>query len=74
MRLVDILSIIKGYMEVEITRHHMEENAEGKYEEIVDIIYKGRLAEWDVKLADVINEYVDFVYGGYGDHVSIRLK
>lgn len=74
MRLVDVLSIIKGFMEVEITRHHMEQNAEGKYEEIEDIIYKGRLADWDVKLADVIHEHVDFVFCGYGDHVSIRLK
>ena len=74
MRLVDVLSIIKGYMEVKVTRTHSEKNAEGKYEEIEDVIYKGRLSEWDVKLADVINEYVDFVYSGYGDHVSIRLK
>lgn len=74
MRLVDVLSIIKGYMEVEITRKRMEENAEGEYEEIEEVIYKGRLSEWDVKLADVINEYVDFVYSGYGDLVRIRLK
>lgn len=74
MRLVDILSIIKGFMDVEITRRHMEKNAEGKYEDIEDVIYKGRLSEWDIKLADVINEYVDFVYCGYSDHVSIRLK
>lgn len=74
MRLVDVLSIIKGFMEVEITRQHMEQNAEGKYETIEDKIYEGRLADWDIKLADVINEYVDFVFCGYSDHVSIRLK
>ena len=74
MRLVDVLSIIKGFMEVEITRQHMEKNAESKYETVEDKIYEGRLADWDIKLADVINEYVDFVFCGYSDHVSIRLK
>lgn len=74
MRLVDILSIIKGFMEVKITRQHMEKDDDGKYETIEDVIYKGRLSDWDIKLADVINEYVDFVYCGYSDHVSIRLK
>lgn len=73
MRLVDVLSIIKGYMEVKICRKRIEKNAEGKYEEIEDVIYKGRLSEWDVKLTDVINEYVDYLYCGYGDYVSIRL-
>lgn len=74
MRLVDVLSIIKGYMEVEITRKRMEENAEGKLEKVEEVIYKGRLSDWDVKLADVIDQYVDFVFCGYSDHVSISLK
>lgn len=74
MRLVDVLSIIKGFMEIEITRRRVEENAEGKYEEKEDVIYKGRLSDWDVKLADVIDEYVDFIYIGYSDHISVRLK
>lgn len=74
MRLVDVLGIIKGFVTVEVTRHHMEKNDEGKYDDIEDVIYKGRLSEWDVKLADVINEYVDFIYCGFSETVSIRLK
>lgn len=37
-------------------------------------IDKGWVADWDVKLTDVIHEYVDFVFCGYEDRVDIRLK
>ena len=74
MKLIDILSIIKGFEEVEITRQHMKKNEDGKMEIIEDTIYNGRLSDWDVKLTDVVGEYVEYVFCGYSDHVSIRLK
>ncbi len=74
MRLIDVLGIIKPYMEVEIVKKVVVTNEDGESKTIDTQVYKGKLRDWDAKLNDVIHEYVEFVYTGYSDHVSITLK
>ncbi len=73
MRLIDVLGIIKPYMEVEIVKKAVVTNEDGELKTIETQVYKGKLRDWDAKLNDVIHEYVEFVYT-YSDHVSITLK
>lgn len=74
IRLIDILSILKGYMMIEVSREHMEKGEDGKIEKVEELIYKGRLRDWDVRLQDIDGEYVDFIYIGCGERVDITLK
>lgn len=74
IRLIDILGVLKGYMMIEVSREHMKESEDGKIEKVEELIYKGRLRDWDIRLQDIDSEYVDFIYIGCGDCVDITLK
>ena len=74
MRLVDVPTIIKPYQRVEIIRKRYEKDEEETIQTREETIYSGILRDWNPMLNDIIDTWVNFVYVGTDDKISIEVK
>lgn len=75
MELLQILDILKGYQTVSIERNIMKTDAKtGETKSEKETIYSGKVIDFNPKLNEIRGLYVEMVYCGYYDTISITLK
>ncbi|MFR6521081.1 MAG: hypothetical protein ACLUPZ_03380 [Lachnospiraceae bacterium] len=75
MELLQILDILKGHQTVSIERNIMKTDAKtGKTKSEKETIYSGKVIDFNPKLNEIRGLYVEMVYCGYYDTISITLK